>query len=166
MIIRRGCRSDVQDYNLRFSIKNSLNYDRGPFTTTLLSSPSTRHTPPPRLKKIMHLITWSEVTMLLLLPKILSCLISVEVSCQLCLLVHKKAAIKIKHCKFVQFAGLPEGLPLQLIHVKRLTMQQQWLLHSTLSQWKQMIEPQSSQVQLKNWTSHYINVWLKLQLNT
>lgn len=32
----------------------------------------------------------------------------------LCWLVHKKAAIKIKHCKFVQFAGLPEGLPLQL----------------------------------------------------
>lgn len=104
--------------------------------------------------------------MLLLLPKKLSCLISVEVSCQLCLLVHKKAAIKIKHCKFVQFAGLPEGLPLQLIHVKRLTMQQQWLLHSTLSQWKQMIEPQTSQVQLKNWTSHHISVWLKLQLNT
>lgn len=52
----------------------------------------------------------------------------------LCWLVHKKAAIKIKHCKFVQFAGLPEGLPLQLIHVKRPTMQQQWLLHSTLSQ--------------------------------
>lgn len=26
----------------------------------------------------------------------------------------QKADIKIKHCKFVQFAGLPEGLPLQL----------------------------------------------------
>lgn len=37
--------------------------------------------PPPPLKKIMHLIIWSEVTMLLLLPKKLSCLISVEVSC-------------------------------------------------------------------------------------
>lgn len=52
--------------------------------------------------------------MLLLLPKKLSCLISVEVRQLLCWLVHKKADIKIKHCKFVQFAGLPEGLPLQL----------------------------------------------------
>lgn len=52
----------------------------------------------------------------------------------LCWTVHKKAAIKIKCCKLVQSAGLPVGLPLQLIHVKRPTLQSQWLLHSTLRQ--------------------------------